>query len=101
VATVGKGAKVESLMGEILKEIQVIACEKLEGTAISAQIKELEEAIKEMNEIPSSLWEETGGVTQHHYGSGNNNVNTGEGPQHTGTGDIITIRGDGHFGSKK
>jgi N-terminal domain on NACHT_NTPase and P-loop NTPases len=101
VATVGKGAKVENLLGEILKDIQVIACEKLEGTATGAQVKELEQAIKEMNEMSHSLQEQTGGVTQHHYGSGNNNVNTGEGFQHTGTGDIITVRGDAHFGSKK
>jgi hypothetical protein len=76
VGTVGKGAKVESLLGEILKDIQVIACKKLEGTATSAQVKELEQAIKQMNEMPSSLQDETGGGMQNHQGSGNNDANT-------------------------
>jgi hypothetical protein len=79
IATVTKGKKVESLMREILEDIQVIACEKLEGTATSAQIKELEQAIKEMREMPSSLTDEAGSVTQTSSGSGDNIGNFGSG----------------------
>jgi hypothetical protein len=103
VVTVTKGNKVESLMGEILKDVQVIVCDKLKETATSDQVKELGEAIKEMKEMPSSLQEETGSVTQNHDGSGNNNANTGRGAMHTGNGDLYQneIKGNAHFGSKK
>jgi hypothetical protein len=70
VETMMKGEKVECLMEGILKDIQVLVCERLRGTATEAQVKEIEEAIKEMNEMPSSLPKEEGG--QHHSGSGDN-----------------------------
>jgi flagellin-specific chaperone FliS len=62
VETVMKVEKVECLMEGILKDIQVLACERLMGTATEAQVKEIEEAIKQMDEMPSSLQDETGGV---------------------------------------
>ena len=103
LSTLGKGDKVECLMEGILKDTQLLACEKLMGIATEAQVKRLEEGIKEMKEMPSSLQEETGSVTQNHHGSGNNNANTGGGAMHTGTGDLYhnEIRGNAHFGSKK
>jgi hypothetical protein len=79
IATVAKGSKVESLMGEILKDVQVIACEKLEATATSAQVKELEAAIKEMKEMPSSLTDKAATVVQTHSGNGDNIGNFGPG----------------------
>ncbi|KFZ24680.1 hypothetical protein V502_00841, partial [Pseudogymnoascus sp. VKM F-4520 (FW-2644)] len=79
LSTLGKGDKVETLMGEILKDVQVIACEKLEGTASSAQLKTLEEAIREMKEMPSSLTDEAGTVAQTHSGSGDNIGHSGSG----------------------
>ena len=90
-------------MEGILKDIHVLACERLKGTATEIELEEIEEAIKQMNQMPSSLQEETGGVTQNHQGSGNNNAKTGRGAQHNGTGDLYhnEIRGDAHFGSKK
>jgi hypothetical protein len=90
-------------MEGILKDIQVLACERLKGTATEAQVQEIEEAIKQMNELPSSLQEEAGSIVQNHYGSGNINANTGRGAQHTGTGDLYhnEIGRDAHFGSKK
>jgi hypothetical protein len=62
VATVMKGGKVECLMETILKDIQVLVCERLMGTATEAQVKEIEEAIKQMNEMPSSLPDEARAV---------------------------------------
>lgn len=103
LSTLGKVDKVEGLMEGILEDIQVLACERLKGAATETELKEIEEAIKQMNEMPSSIQEETGGITQNHQGSGNNNANTGRGAQHNGTGDLYQneIRGDAHFGSKK
>jgi hypothetical protein len=68
--TLGKGEKVESLMEGILKDIQVLACEKLMGTATEAQVKELEEAIRDINEMPPSITDEAS--DQSHSGSGDN-----------------------------
>ena len=103
LSTLGKGDKVECLMEGILKDIQMLACERLKGTATEIELKEIEEAIKQMNQMPSSLQEETGSVTQNHQGSSNNNANNGRGSQNNGTGDLYQneIRGDAHFGSKK
>jgi len=105
VGTLGKGDKVECLMEGILKDIQVLACEKLMGTATDAQIKELEEAIMEMNEMPSSLPDEAKSVIQNHSGSGDNIGHTGSGTLnlHKGSGDLYhnVISGGATFGSKK
>jgi hypothetical protein len=60
LGTLGKGDKVECLMEGILKDIQVLVCQRLIGTATDAQVKELQEAIKEMEEMPSSLPDEAG-----------------------------------------
>ncbi|KFY68064.1 hypothetical protein V496_01311 [Pseudogymnoascus sp. VKM F-4515 (FW-2607)] len=62
VETVMNGGKVECLMETILKDIQVLVCERLMGTATEAQVKEIEEAIKQMNEMPSSLPDEARAV---------------------------------------
>lgn len=74
-------------MEGILKDIQVLACGRLMGTATEAQVKEIEEAIKQMDEMPPSLQDETGSVNQTSYGSGHNiltsggntNINSGRG----------------------
>ncbi|KAF7915834.1 uncharacterized protein EAE98_010914 [Botrytis deweyae] len=101
LSTLRKGEKVESLMEGILKDTQLLACEKLVGIATEVQVKGLEEGIKEMKEMPSSLQEEIGSVTQNHNGSGNNNANTGGGAMHAGTGDLFhnKINGDAYFGN--
>ena len=70
LSTLGKGDKVECLIEGILKDIQLLACERLKGTATDAQVKEIEEAIKEMKEMPSSIPDEAGGQT--HSGSSDN-----------------------------
>ncbi|EWC48071.1 hypothetical protein DRE_02650 [Drechslerella stenobrocha 248] len=100
ISTLVNGQKVESLMADILKDIQIIACEA--GIATNPEVKEIEQAIQEMEGLPPSLQDDTGpAVTQNHKGSGNNNVNTGRGAQHNGTGDLYhnQISGDAHFGT--
>jgi len=66
-------------MEGILKITQVLACERLMGAATDTQLKEIEEAIKQMNEIPSSLADEAGSVIQTHTGSGDNIGHSGPG----------------------
>ena len=105
ISILGKGDKVECLMEGILKDIQVLACERLMGTATDTQIKELEDAIKEMNEMPPSLPDEARSVIQTHSGSGDNIGHTGPGTMniHKGSGDLYhnVISGGATFGSKK
>jgi hypothetical protein len=105
LSTLGKGDKVECLMEGILTDIQVLACERLMGTVTNAQIKELDEAIKEMNEMPPSLPDEAGSVNQTHSGSGDNIGVTAAGTvnQHKGSGDLYhnVISGGATFGSKR
>jgi hypothetical protein len=79
VGTLGKGGRVECLMEGILKDIQVLAYENLIGTATDAQMKELGEAINQMNEMPPSLLDEARGVIQTHTGSGDNIGHSGPG----------------------
>ncbi|CAI6225623.1 unnamed protein product [Periconia digitata] len=102
VGVLGKRNKVEDLMGDILKDIHVLACEKLTGTATDADMEEVSEAMKQMKDMPPSLSDETGdGVQQNHSGSGDNNAVTGQGTMntHKGTGDMYhnQITGDAHF----
>ena len=106
VGTLGKQGRVEGLMEGILKDIQVIACEKLMGTATDAEVKEIKEAMKQMKDMPSSLQDETGdALHQQHSGSGDNIGATGGAVLnlHKGTGDQYhnEIAGDAHFGGKK
>ncbi|KAN0117092.1 putative beta transducin-like protein [Hyaloscypha variabilis] len=103
LGTLWKGDKVECLMEGILKDIQVLACERLMGTATEAEEKEIEEAIKQMDGMPSSLQDEAGdALHQQHSGSGDNIGATGEAVLnlHKGTGDQYhnEIAGDAHFG---
>ncbi|CAG5158409.1 uncharacterized protein ALTATR162_LOCUS5064 [Alternaria atra] len=103
--TLGNQGKVEQLMEGILKDVQVLAYEKLTGTASDAEMEEIKEAIKQMKDMPSSLQEETeDALSQHHQGSGDNIGATGGATfnLHKGTGDQYNndIRGDAHFRSK-
>lgn len=105
LATLGKGAKVECLMEGILIDIEVLACERLTGTATNDQVKDLQEAIKEMKEMAPSLSNEGGSVSQIHSGSGDNIGVTGAGTMnlHKGSGDLYhnVVSGGATFGSKK
>lgn len=106
VSTLGKKGRVEGLMEGILKDIDVLACEKLMGTATDVDVKEIKEAMKEMKDMPSSLQDETADfLQQQHSGSGDNigatggsvlNLHKGEGDQYHNE-----ITGDAYFGGKK
>ena len=60
LGTLGKRNKVEYLMKGILKDIQVLVYKRLTGTANDVQMKEIEDTIKQMSEMPSSLPDEAG-----------------------------------------
>lgn len=96
LSTSGKANKVECLMEGILKDIQVLVCQRLTGTATEAQVKEIREAINEMSEISSSLPDEAGGVVQTNRDGGDNFANVG-------SGNIYNYKAarDIHFGGKK
>jgi hypothetical protein len=96
LSTLGNGDKVECLMEGILKDIQVLACERLKGTATETQVKEIEEAIKQMNEMPSSIPDEAGGVIQANRDGGDNFANVG-----LGTMNNYKAARDMHFGGKE
>jgi F0F1-type ATP synthase delta subunit len=106
VGTMGKQGRVEGLMEGILKDIQVLAYEKLTGTASDAETEEIKEAIKQMKDMPSSLQDETEDALQQHHGGSGDNIGATGGSilnLHKGTGDQYhnRITGDAHFGSKK
>jgi vacuolar-type H+-ATPase subunit H len=105
VSTLVKGKRVEELMEGILRDIQVIANDKLMGTATEEQVKEVADAIKEMKEMPSSLPSEAGSVTQTHSGGGHNIANTGPGNtnniQSGGSGSFYHNSGPAYFGGEK
>jgi len=101
ILTLGKGDKVECLMEGILKDTQVLAGEKLMGIATEAQVKGLEEAITEMKEMPSSLQEDTGNITQTHSGSGDIIGHSGSGNIYAGESHHNQNTGDVNYGSKK
>jgi hypothetical protein len=103
IRTLGKGDKVECLMEGILKDTQLLAREKLMGIATEAQVKGLEEAIIEMKEMPSSLQEDTGNITQTHSGSGDIIGHSGSGNIYAGDSHHNQPGGDVqyHYGSKE
>ena len=106
VGTLGKQSRVEGLMEGILKDIQVLVYEKLPGTASETEAEEIENAITQMKDMPSSLQDESeDALQQHHSGSGDNIGATGGSVLnlHKGTGDQYhnNITGDANFGSKK
>ncbi|MCJ1228881.1 hypothetical protein MMC12_005545 [Toensbergia leucococca] len=102
LATLGKGSKVQGLIEEIMKDIWVVTSNRMMETATENQVKELEDAIKDIGEMPSFIADETGSVNQTHHSSGHNFANPGSGIQQVNSGDgsFYHFSGDGHFGGK-
>jgi hypothetical protein len=102
--TLGRANKVEFLMKEMLKDIQVLVGERMIGTVTNTQMKKIEETIKQMAEMPSSLPDVVGNVTQTHTGYGDAIGYTGTGTTniHKGSGIFYhnVISGGATFGSK-
>ena len=100
LSTLGKEDKVECLMEGILKDIQVLACERLMGTATDAQVKEIKEAINQMKEMPSSLTDEARSVVQTHSGGGDNIGHSGSGNIYAGKAHHNQNAGNVNYGSE-
>lgn len=84
--TIGKGGRVESLIGGILDDLQLLAVKFPEVTTPRGR-EQLAKAIEEVSKMEPSLadgFEEAPAFA--HYGSGAQNNNTGNGIQHNNSG---------------
>lgn len=103
VVAVSKVKEVESLMGEILKDVNVIMCDKLKDIVTGDQIKEPEKANKDIQEGPSSRPEQAGSGLKNHVDKFNSNVNIGRKLLHDEHGNVYqtNLAGDPQSGGKK
>lgn len=95
----GKGSKVETLMAQILEDVQLLDSQHGMNTATKPQQEEILAAIKELSEVKSSVPDsefQDPGVTMTHYGRGDvqythgDSYDTSGGPMFKG-GDHQTI----------
>ena len=81
VKAYGKGNMVEDLTKGILRDVQLLSENHGVKAATETQVGELAKAIQDLSSIPPSVpqrvWGELYGA--HHYGSGAQNIHTGEG----------------------
>jgi hypothetical protein len=101
----GKKRKVEDLMKEILEKLQLLHTSRFfkseNEQKNEKKSKELETAISQLSELPSSLPENEG--QYNHYGPGGMFINPGDGTQHNysqsgGSGNKQYIGQTQHFG---
>ncbi|KFY93613.1 hypothetical protein V498_04319 [Pseudogymnoascus sp. VKM F-4517 (FW-2822)] len=93
---IGKGGRVESLVGGILDNLQLLATRYPEATTQRGK-EQLTKAIEEVTEMKPSLpdgFEEAPAFV--HYGSGAQNVNTGSGHQYNNNSTGNQNNGPGH-----
>lgn len=83
--TIGKGGRVETLITEILRNLQLLAIDFPESISQEGQ-ENLEQAIVEVKEWKPSLSDGFDDANFVHYGSGPQNINTGIGTQYNNTG---------------
>ncbi|KAM0721870.1 hypothetical protein Q7P37_002795 [Cladosporium fusiforme] len=79
----GKKKKVEELMKEMLEKLQLLQTSRFFQAEIERRSQKLQDGITQLSELDPSLPEENGSFS--HYGSGPQNVNTGDGIQHNYT----------------
>ena len=72
--------KVEDLMKEILEKLQLLHTNQYFRSETEKRSSDLETAIAQLSDLPSSLPEDDGRYS--HSGSGSMNVNAGDGTQH-------------------
>ncbi|KFY82785.1 hypothetical protein V498_08453 [Pseudogymnoascus sp. VKM F-4517 (FW-2822)] len=94
--TIGKGGRVESLVGGILDNLQLLATRFPEVTTPRG-IDQLAKAIKEVTEMDPSLPDGFEQMPAYaHYGSGAQNINTGAGPQYNNNSTGNQLNGPGN-----
>ena len=94
--TIGKGSRVESLVGGILDDLQLLATRFPEVTTLGGK-DQLAKAIEEVTKMEPSLpdgFEQTPAYV--HFGSGAQNVNTGGGHQYSNNSTGNQNNGPGH-----
>lgn len=83
VRELGGDNRVEVLMRTTMEDVRaILMVDKDIENALGEQLRALVEALKKVAAIPPSLQDESGGSSINNYGSGFQNVNTGNGPQH-------------------
>lgn len=82
----GKGYLIEVLMKELMQEVCLLAENGAIKTAMEAQVKELLNAVAELETIAPSVPDEEPSTNFIHYGSGHQLILTGEGSQFNNTG---------------
>jgi hypothetical protein len=99
--TIGKGGRVESLIGGILDDLQLLATRFPEVTTPRGK-DQLAKAIEEVTKMEPSLPDGFEQMPAYaHYGSGAQNINTGSGIQHNncGTGHQNSGSGQQYIGT--
>ncbi|RYP06063.1 hypothetical protein DL765_009635 [Monosporascus sp. GIB2] len=87
VREMGKGNRVETLMKDIMEDVQLLLTVDDEmRAAAESQLGVLVEAMKEVSAIPPSLQDESPASGINNFGSGPQNVNTGNGTQNNSNG---------------
>lgn len=79
----GKKKRVEELMKEMLEKLQLLQTSRFFQAEIEKRFQKLQNGISQLSDLEPSLPEDDGGFS--HYGSGPQNVNTGDGIQHNYT----------------
>ncbi|KFZ01814.1 hypothetical protein V500_00606 [Pseudogymnoascus sp. VKM F-4518 (FW-2643)] len=94
--TIGKGGRVESLVGGILDNLQLLATRFPEVTTPRGK-DQLAKAIEEVIEMDPSLPDGFEQMPAYaHYGSGAQNINTGAGPQYNNNSTGNQLNGPGN-----
>ncbi|KAG4428234.1 hypothetical protein IFR05_016284, partial [Cadophora sp. M221] len=84
--TIGKGGRVENLVGGILDDLQLLATRFPEVTTPRTK-EQLAKAVEEVTKMEPSLPDGFEQMPAYaHYGSGDQNINTGSGIQHINSG---------------
>jgi hypothetical protein len=99
--TIGKGSRVESLVRDILDDLQLLATKFPQMVTLRGKVQ-LAKAIEDVSKMEPSLpddFERTLEFT--HYGTGAQNNNTGSGTQHnnSGTGNQNSGSGQQYIGT--
>lgn len=88
VLKLGKAHKVEALMDAIMKDVQVLAADRVFQTATQAQVEKLQQAIEELAKMKPS-------VPDHYFDAAT------RGFSHSGEGDLNVQYGDGDMNNVK
>jgi len=94
-SAVGRGEPVETLMkGTVERVLQIV--KQTPGVVSREEVEDLEETLKAIESLESSLEEDTGTHTFNNYGSGPQSIHVGSGHQNINTGSAPQFIGQFH-----